>query len=280
VKAVDDVLQPLPLVLEVNHVRLGEHGAPAGDAGRRVAPGAKADEVPQGPVDLIRRGILFRRVDGGGQSLGLLIDKGPCPGRAGPVAVEVVQFPSPCVMMDLEKRRVLTAHADDASCIRSQIERAHYLADRLEFIEAARPFADLPAVVSRKGKGGDILPSQPLLQVLNQAAGFMLHAAEVASVRRLIEDLPVRIDGDRVEADRSRVDSHVAALALHRSSRSLLVGVAEDRAGRFSATGTARFRSRAEQGTLPQCIIGTSGNLQGESCGERNPAASRGMTSE
>ena len=63
VKAVDDVLQSLSFVLKVNHVRLGEHRAPAGHVGRFDTLEPEGDEIRQDPVDLIPGAVFFRRVD-------------------------------------------------------------------------------------------------------------------------------------------------------------------------------------------------------------------------
>ncbi|OPY91763.1 MAG: hypothetical protein A4E73_01811 [Syntrophaceae bacterium PtaU1.Bin231] len=230
VKAIDDVLQPFPFVLEVNHVRLGEHRATAGYRSRFGAGEAEADEVPQDPINPIRGDALSGRVNRGGQSLGLLIDEGTGPGRAGTVGVEVFQLPSRRVVTDLEKRGVLTSHADDGPRVRSQEERARHLADGFEFVEGPRPFADRPAVISRKGEGRDMLLPQPFAKIPNQTAGFFLHPPHVPRVGRLVGDALVPADDHRVETDRSRVDSHVIAFALHRSPRSL-PAAAEDECG-------------------------------------------------
>ena len=178
----------------------------------------EGDEVRQNPVDLILGAVLFRRVDRGGQSLGLLINEGTCAGCAGTVGVEVFQFPSLWIVMDLEERRVLASHADDRSRIRSQEEGAEHLADGFKLVETPCPLADLLPVISREGKGQDVLLTQPPLKILNQTKRFFLHPAHVPFVGSLVNDLFVLVDDDRVETYRSCIDSHVVAVALHRSS--------------------------------------------------------------
>ena len=152
----------------------------------------------------------------------MLIDEGTCAGCTGTVGVEVLEFPPLCVVVDLKKRCVLASHADDCSRIRPQEQGTQHLADGLKLVEASCPFTDLLAVIPREGKGHDAILRQPSLKVLDQTKRFLRHLAHVPLVGGLVNDLLVLVDDDGVETDRTRIDSHIVAVPLHRSPVPLL----------------------------------------------------------
>ncbi len=100
---VDDVLQFFSLVLEVDHVGLGEDRAPAGDVRGMLAREPQPNEILEDPVHLVLGNHFLPAVEGRGQALGLLIDERPRSGGTGAVRVEVLQLPPFGAVVDLEE---------------------------------------------------------------------------------------------------------------------------------------------------------------------------------
>ena len=76
----------------MNHIGLCKDRAPASHICRLPALLPKADKVRQYFINLGSRSINLFGIQRGGQSLGLLIDKGARSGRAGSVGVKISQF--------------------------------------------------------------------------------------------------------------------------------------------------------------------------------------------
>jgi hypothetical protein len=219
-QAVDDILESLPLVLQVDHVGLREDRAAARDVGGFPALQAEGNEIREDGVDLLLGDIHAGGIDGGGESLGLLVDEGAGARRAGAVGVEVLQLPcrlslaSANALTDLKQGRILSPHADDALHIGAKVKGPEHLGDGFELIDPPQLLADLFCVVPRECNRPDPLRRKPPVEVLNEAEDLLLDFPQVAQIGGLVYDVLFLIDDHAVETDRSRVDPHVEFLIL------------------------------------------------------------------
>ena len=114
------------------------------------------------------RYIYILVIDGCGQSLCLLINKGPRAGCTWTVGIKVIKLPAVIVMIDLKKGRVLASHADDRSYVRFYAQSPQHLANGFKFIKATHPLADLLPVIPCESKGLEILAAQFLIQFMDK----------------------------------------------------------------------------------------------------------------
>ena len=156
-QTVNDILELLTAVLQMDHIRFCKHGATAGHVGRFIALFPQRDEIFQDQIELVLAGVDVPGINGGGQTLGLLVNKRTGAGGTRAVGVEVGQFPLLMVyftrlvrMVDLKEGRLLAAHADDGFDIRFYEQGANHLGDGLKFVWGIEPLAQLLAVISGK----------------------------------------------------------------------------------------------------------------------------------
>ena len=213
-QAVNNILQLLPLVLKMNHVRLCKYGTAARYTGRLLALQAKFDKVSQYLVNVIPGNIGFVGIHRGGQSLGLLIDERSGAGCAGTIAIEVFQFPATIVMIDLQKGSVLPPHADDCSNVRHNKNGAQDLADRLKFIKRPQVLTKLLSMVPGKRNRPDSLFPKFFIQVLNKSQNLFFHFAKMTFVGGFIDNLPLIVDDDTIQANGSCINAHIVDIGI------------------------------------------------------------------
>jgi len=207
VQAVDDVLQPLTFVLKMNHVRLGEHGAAAGDTGRLPALQAQGDEIGEHDVDRLMAVLSATLIHGNGQTFGLLVDEGSRAGGAGAVRVEKLEFPAGSRVTDLHQGRVLAAHADNGPDVRPDVDRSQDLADDLEFVWRPHAFAQQLPVAACEGDACDAFRPEPCVNLFDERRHGLLHLSEMALIRTFVDDSFLLIDQNAVDTDRAGVDA-------------------------------------------------------------------------
>ena len=150
--------------------------------------------------------MVLRRFPGffvysGRQALGLLIDKGAGAGSAWPVGIEAFEFPASVIMADLKQRGILSAHTDDASGLRYDMQHTQNLADGLKLIKDAQFLGKLLAVVSGKGDGSNVALPEFLKQTLNQIPNLFIYFSEVTFIWKFKDNLFAPVDNDAVQAD-------------------------------------------------------------------------------
>ena len=208
VQACDDVGKGLALVLKVDHVRLGEHRAAARHGGWASASFPQRDEVPE---DLLRmlpgKGHIFL-VDRGGQSLGLLVDERSSAGGAGAVHGERLELPHPVPLGDPEQRGILSSHRNDGGSVRHQMQHASQLRDRLELVGSTDALGDDPAVVAGDHELSEAIRSESFLDRSKDLQDLRHEPAEVTPVGQLVNNLAAVVQDNRVDADRTDVDSY------------------------------------------------------------------------
>jgi len=207
VQAVDDVLQPLAFVLKMNHVRLGEHGAAAGDASGLPALHSQGDEIGE---DCVHRPVAVLSaplVHGHGQTLGLLVEEGSRAGGAEAVRVEKLEFPAGSRVTDLHQGRVLAAHADNGPDVRPDVDRSQDLADDLEFVWRPHAFAQQLPVAACEGDACDAFRPEPRVNLFDECRHGLLHLSEMALIPTFVDDSFLLIDQNAVDTDRAGVDA-------------------------------------------------------------------------
>jgi hypothetical protein len=104
-------------------------------------------------------------------------------------------------MADLKQRGILSAHTDDASGLRYDMQHTQNLADGLKLIKDAQFLGKLLAVVSGKGDGSNVALPEFLKQTLNQIPNLFIYFSEVTFIWKFKDNLFAPVDNDAVQAD-------------------------------------------------------------------------------
>ena len=101
----------------------------------------------------------------------------------------------------------------------SRKKSPQHLADGFKFEEGADSLTDLLAVVPGKRNGGDLIFTEPLVEIPDQSEDFLFDPSQVPFVGSLVDDLSLPVDHHGIDADRSCIDADIIVFSHHLLSR-------------------------------------------------------------